>query len=50
MLEANEMKVLRKVVGKIKIYRIRSQQMRESSASNLLMRGWKEVEENSTNM
>ena len=30
MLEANEMKVLRKVVGKIKIYRIRSQQIRES--------------------
>ena len=30
MLEANEMKVLRKIVGKTKIDRIRSQQIRES--------------------
>ena len=30
MLEANEMKVLRKIVGKTKIGRIRSQQIRES--------------------
>ena len=30
MLEANEMKVLRKIVGKAKIGRIRSQQIRES--------------------
>ena len=30
MLEAIEMKVLRKIVGKIKIHRIRSQQIRES--------------------
>ena len=31
MLEANEKKVLRKIVGKRKICRIRSQQIRESS-------------------
>ena len=30
MLEANEMKVLRKIIGKTKIDRIRSQQIRES--------------------
>ena len=30
MLEENEMKVLRKIVGKTKINRIRSQQIRES--------------------
>ena len=30
MLEANEMKVLRKIVGKTKIDRIRSQQIRQS--------------------
>jgi hypothetical protein len=30
MLEANEMKALRKIVRKIKIDRIRSQQIRES--------------------
>ena len=30
MLEANEMKVLRKTIGKTKILRIRSQQIRES--------------------
>ena len=30
MFEANEMKVLRKTVGKTKIYKIRSQQIRES--------------------
>ena len=30
MLEANRMKVLRKIVGKTKIDRIRSQQIRES--------------------
>ena len=30
MLEADEMKVLRKVVGKTKVDRIRSQQIRES--------------------
>jgi hypothetical protein len=40
------MKVPRKIVGKTKIDRIRSQQIRES---NLLMSGWKE-EENGTNM
>ena len=30
MLEANEMKVLKKIVGKTKINRITSQQIRES--------------------
>ena len=30
MLEANEMEVLRKIVGKTKIDRIRSQEIRES--------------------
>ena len=30
MLEANQMKVLRKIVGKTKIDRIRNQQIRES--------------------
>jgi hypothetical protein len=30
ILEANEMKILRKIVGKTKIDRIRSQQIRES--------------------
>ena len=30
MLEANEMKILRKIIDKTKIYRIRSQQIRES--------------------
>ena len=51
MLEANEMKVLRQIVGKTKIDRIRSQQIRESAVSNLLMSGWKEKEEeNGINM
>ena len=35
MLEANEMKVLRKKVGKTKIDRIRSQQIRESCGMQL---------------
>ena len=43
MLEANEMKVLRKIVGKTKIDRIRSQQIGESC---VLMSGRKEEEEN----
>jgi hypothetical protein len=30
MLEANEMKILRKIIGKTKIVRIRSQQIRDS--------------------
>ena len=38
-VEANEKKVQRKIVGKTKIYRIRSQQIRESCC------GWKEEEE-----
>ena len=53
MLEANEVKLLRKIVGKTKIDRIRSQEIRESSGiqPNLLMSGWKEEEEdNWTNL
>ena len=42
MLEANEMKALRKVVGKTKIDRIRSQQIREYCGTQQLMSGWKE--------
>ena len=34
--------VLRKIVGKTKIDRIRSQQVRISAVSNLSMSGWKE--------
>ena len=45
MLEAYEMKVLRKIVGKTEIDRIRSQQIRESCANQPIMRGWKEEEE-----
>ena len=41
MVEANEMKVLRKIFGKTKIDRIRKQQIRES---NLLMNGCKDEE------
>ena len=36
------MKILRKIVGKAKIDRIRSQHIRESCVSNLLLSGWKE--------
>jgi hypothetical protein len=51
MLEANEMKVLKKIADKTKIDRIRSQQIRESCGIHLLMSGWKEEEEeNGTNM
>ena len=50
MLKANEIKVLRKIVNKTKMDRGRSQQTRESAVSNLLMSGWKEEEENGTNM
>ena len=49
MLEVNEMKVLRKVVGKTKRGRIRSQQIRESCGIYLLMSGWKEEEEEEEN-
>ena len=48
ILKANEMKVLRKIVGKTKIDRIRSQQIRESCVSKLVMSGWKE--ENGSSM
>ena len=44
MLEANEMKVLRKIVDKTKINRIRSQQSENTAVSKLLMSGWKEEE------
>ena len=48
------MEVLRKIVGKTKIDRTRSQKIRESCGYNLLLSGWKEEEEeeeeNGTNM
>ena len=51
MLEANEIKVLRKIVGKTKIHRIRSQKSENPAVFGLLMSGWKEEEEeNKTNM
>ena len=37
MLETNEMKVLRKILGKTKLHRIRSQQVRESCGIQQLM-------------
>ena len=49
MLEANEIKVLRKIVGKTKIDRIRNQQITESSGIQPIISGWKE-EESGTNM
>ena len=48
MLEVNEIKVLRKIVGKTKIGRIRNQQIRESCGIQPVS-GWKE-EENGTKM
>ena len=36
MLEANEMEVLRKIVGKTKMDRIRSQQIREFCGNQLV--------------
>jgi hypothetical protein len=51
MLEANEKKVLRKIVDKTKIDIIKSQQIRESWITNLVMSGWKEEKEDDrTNM
>ena len=50
MLEANEMEVLKEIVGKTKMDGLRSQQIRESCVSNLLMSGWKEEEEDGANM
>ena len=50
MLEANEMKAVRKTVGKTKIDRIRSQQIRESCGIQPIDEWWKEEEENGTNM
>ena len=49
------MKLLRKIIGKTKIDRIRSLQIRESCGIQPLMSGWKEEEEeeeeeNGTNM
>ena len=49
MLEANKMKVLRKIVGKTEINRIRSQQIRKSRGIHPINK-WKEVEGNGTNM
>ena len=48
MLEADEMKILRKIVGKTKIDRIRSQQIRESCCIQPV-NGWKEEEEEEEN-
>ena len=49
MLETNKMKVLKKIASKIKIDRIRSQQIRESRGIKPIR--WKEEEEeNGTNM
>ena len=51
ILEANEMKVLRKIVGKTKIDRIRSQQIRESCGIYQSIIEWVErEEENGTNV
>ena len=50
MLEPNELKVLRKIVGKTKIDRIRNQQIEKPAVSNQLMSGWTKEEENGTSM
>jgi hypothetical protein len=50
MLEANEMKVQRKIFCKTKIDRIRSQQIRESCGTHSIMSGFKEEKENGTKM
>ena len=42
MLEANEMKLLRKIVCKTKIDKIRSQQIRESCGFQPINQWWKE--------
>ena len=47
MLEANEMKVLRKIVGKRKLEANKSENL---AVSNILMSGWRDEEENGTNM
>ena len=49
MLEANEMKVLRKIVGKTKIDKISQHKTENPAVSSLLMNGWK-GKENGTNM
>ena len=49
MLAGSVMKVIRKIVGKTKIDRIRSQQIRESCGIQPINDGWKE-EENGTYM
>ena len=48
-MEANEMKVPRKIVDKTEIDRIRSQQIRESYGIQPINE-WVEKEENGTNM
>ena len=45
MLETNEITVIREIVGKTKIYRIRSQQIRESCGIQPNNEWWKEEEE-----
>ena len=49
MLEANEMKVLRKTVGKTEI-EYEANKSENPAVSNLLMRGWIEEEENGMNV
>ena len=49
MLEANKKKVLWKIVGKTKVNRINSQQIRESCGIQSVNE-WKEEEEDGTNM
>ena len=50
MFEANEMKVLRKIVVKTKIDRVISHQVREYCGIQLIMNGCKEEEENGINI
>ena len=42
MLKPNEMKVLKKIVGKSKFDRIKTSKSENSTVSNKLMNGWKE--------
>ena len=50
MLGENEMKVLRKIASKKKVVRMRNQQIREYCGIQPINSGWKEEEENGTNM
>ena len=44
------MKVIRKIVGKIKIDKYEANKSENPVVSNILLSGWKEKEENRTNM